>query len=47
MRADDQFKKRGAIKLLRRGMDSEDILKRFRNEERILAALETIEVLAL
>lgn len=40
VRNDDQFNKRVAIKLLRRGMDSEDILKRFRNEERILAALE-------
>ncbi|MBX7171638.1 MAG: protein kinase [Pyrinomonadaceae bacterium] len=39
-RNDDQFNKRVAIKILRRGMDSEDILKRFRMEERILAALE-------
>jgi serine/threonine protein kinase/tetratricopeptide (TPR) repeat protein len=40
VRADDQFKKRVAIKVLRRGMDTEDILRRFRNERQILASLE-------
>jgi len=40
VRDDDQFKKHVAIKLLRRGMDTEDILRRFRNERQILASLE-------
>jgi eukaryotic-like serine/threonine-protein kinase len=40
VRDDDQFKKRVAIKLLRRGMDTEDLLRRFRNERQILASLE-------
>jgi non-specific serine/threonine protein kinase/serine/threonine-protein kinase len=40
VRADDQFRKRVAIKLIRRGMDSDDILRRFRNERQILAALD-------
>jgi serine/threonine protein kinase len=39
-RDDDQFKKRVAIKVLRRGMDTEDILRRFRNERQIIASLE-------
>ena len=40
VRDDDQFEKRVAIKLLRRGMDTEDLLRRFRNERQILASLE-------
>lgn len=40
VRDDDQFKKHVAIKVLRRGMDTEDILRRFRNERQILASLE-------
>jgi serine/threonine protein kinase len=40
VRADDQFEKQVAIKILRRGMDSEDIVRRFRNERQILASLE-------
>lgn len=39
-RADDQFNKRVAIKVLRRGVDTEDVLRRFRQERQILAALE-------
>src|SRR6185369_2543892 len=39
-RADDQYKKHVAIKLIKRGMDSEDILQRFRNERQILASLD-------
>ena len=39
-RADDQFKKRVAIKLVRRGMDSDFIVKRFRHERQILASLD-------
>ncbi len=38
-RADDEYKKRIAIKLIKRGMDTEDILRRFRNERQILASL--------
>lgn len=40
VRADDQFQKRAAIKLVRRGMDTDDILQRFRNERQILANLD-------
>ncbi len=40
VRADDQFKKRVAIKLVRRGMDSDFILRRFRHERQILASLD-------
>ncbi|MEP6569510.1 MAG: serine/threonine-protein kinase [Acidobacteriota bacterium] len=39
-RADEQFEKLVAIKLLRRGMDTEDIVRRFRTERQILASLE-------
>ncbi len=40
MRADDQYRKRVAIKLVRRGMDTEQILSRFRHERQILASLD-------
>ncbi|HEX8843353.1 MAG TPA: tetratricopeptide repeat protein [Pyrinomonadaceae bacterium] len=40
VRADDQFEKQVAIKILRRGMDSEEIVRRFRNERQILASLD-------
>jgi serine/threonine protein kinase len=39
-RADEQYQKRVAIKLVRRGLDTDDILRRFRNERQILAQLE-------
>ncbi|MHC4446564.1 MAG: protein kinase domain-containing protein [Planctomycetota bacterium] len=39
MREDDQFKRRVAIKVLKRGMDSEEILGRFELERQLLAAL--------
>jgi serine/threonine protein kinase/tetratricopeptide (TPR) repeat protein len=38
-RADEEFKKYVAIKLIKRGMDTADILRRFRNERQILASL--------
>jgi non-specific serine/threonine protein kinase/serine/threonine-protein kinase len=38
-RDDDQFKRQVAIKLIRRGMDSDFVLRRFRNERQILASL--------
>jgi non-specific serine/threonine protein kinase/serine/threonine-protein kinase len=40
LRADDQYRKQVAIKLIRRGLDTEDIIRRFRNERQILAGLD-------
>ena len=40
IRADDQFEKQVAIKLVRRGFDSEELLSRFRHERQILANLD-------
>jgi eukaryotic-like serine/threonine-protein kinase len=40
VRADDQYRKRVAIKLLRYGMDSEQVIARFRYERQILASLD-------
>jgi serine/threonine-protein kinase len=39
-RADDQFRKQVAIKLIRPGMDTDDLLRRFRTERQILASLD-------
>lgn len=39
-RADNEFSKRVAIKLVKRGMDTDFILRRFRKERQILAALD-------
>lgn len=39
-RADDEFQKEVAIKLIKRGMDTDFIIKRFRNERQILAVLD-------
>jgi TolB-like protein/Flp pilus assembly protein TadD len=39
-RADGQFEKRVAIKILKRGTDTEEVLRRFRIERQILANLE-------
>jgi serine/threonine-protein kinase len=39
-RADEEFHKQVAIKILKRGMDTEDILRRFRIERELLAQLE-------
>src|SRR5215831_11562525 len=39
VRADDQYQKRVALKLIKRGMDTKDILRRFRHERQILASL--------
>src|SRR2546421_5757836 len=39
-RSDDQYRKLVAIKVVRRGMDTADIVRRFRNERQILASLE-------
>ncbi|MBA3438243.1 MAG: PD40 domain-containing protein, partial [Pyrinomonadaceae bacterium] len=40
VRADSEFHKRVAIKLIKRGMDTDFILRRFRNERQILASLD-------
>jgi eukaryotic-like serine/threonine-protein kinase len=39
-RSDDEYQKRVAIKLVKRGMDTEAVLRRFRNERQILADLD-------
>ncbi len=39
-RADEEFQKRVALKLVKRGMDTDDILARFRHERQILASLD-------
>jgi serine/threonine protein kinase/tetratricopeptide (TPR) repeat protein len=40
VRVDKEFNKRAAIKLVKRGMDTDFILRRFRKERQILAALD-------
>jgi Tol biopolymer transport system component/tRNA A-37 threonylcarbamoyl transferase component Bud32 len=40
VRADDAYRKEVAIKLVKRGMDHDYVLRRFRNERQILATLE-------
>ena len=40
VRDDDAFQKRVAIKVLKRGMDTDAIVRRFRTERQILAGLE-------
>src|SRR5437762_11696308 len=40
IRVDQEFHKRVAIKLVKRGMDTDFILRRFRKERQILAALD-------
>ncbi|HVF27638.1 MAG TPA: serine/threonine-protein kinase, partial [Pyrinomonadaceae bacterium] len=40
VRADNEFRRRVAVKLVKRGMDTDFILRRFRRERRILATLE-------
>src|SRR6266853_795830 len=39
-RADDAFQKLVAIKIIRRGLDTDDIIQRFRSERQILAMLD-------
>ena len=39
VREDDQFTRQVAIKVLKRGMDTADILRRFEQERQLLAAL--------
>ena len=40
IRSDGEYRKEVAVKLIRRGLDTEDILRRFRNERQILAQLD-------
>jgi len=40
VRSDDELQKRVALKVLKRGMDSDAIVQRFRSERQILASLE-------
>lgn len=46
-RADAQFQMRVAIKVIKRGMDSEAVLQRFRHERQILACLEHANIARL
>lgn len=39
-RVDRQFEQQGALKLLRRGLDTEDLVRRFRAERQILSSLD-------
>jgi non-specific serine/threonine protein kinase/serine/threonine-protein kinase len=47
VRDDDAFQKRVAIKVLKRGMDTDSIVRRFRNERQILAGLEHPNIASL
>jgi len=47
VRADDEYRKRVAIKVVLPGLDSEDILRRFRNERQTLATLEHPNIVKL
>ena len=40
VRADGQFEKRVAIKLIKRGMDTDEVLRRFERERQVLASLD-------
>lgn len=46
-RADDQFQQRVAVKVVKRGMDSEEILRRFREEKQTLAQLDNPHIARL
>ncbi|HEY0554045.1 MAG TPA: serine/threonine-protein kinase [Thermoanaerobaculia bacterium] len=46
-RADREFEQRVAIKLVRRGMDTEEIVRRFRSERQILAHLDHLNIAKL
>ncbi|HEY9402795.1 MAG TPA: protein kinase, partial [Pyrinomonadaceae bacterium] len=47
VRADSEYQKRVAIKLVKRGMDTDFILRRFRNERQILASLDHTNIARL
>lgn len=46
-RADDQFEKKVAIKVVKKGMDSEEVLARFRQERQVLADLDHVGIARL
>ena len=46
-RADGEFKRQVALKVLKRGMDTDDIVRRFRNERQILAQLRHSNIAGL
>jgi len=46
-RADGEFERRVALKVVKRGMDSEEIIDRFRSERQILAGLEHPNIASL
>jgi len=46
-RADDEFQKLVAIKVIRRGLDTDDIIERFRSERQILARLDHTNITRL
>ena len=46
-RDDGQFSQKVALKLIKRGMDSDEILRRFRNERQILASLKHENITSL
>ena len=41
VRADDQYRQEVALKVVRTGQDSGQVIQRFRNERQILASLDT------
>jgi serine/threonine protein kinase len=47
VRADGEFRQQVAIKLIRPGLDSGEVLRRFRNERQTLAALDHPNVVKL
>jgi len=47
VRADDQYRKRVAIKLVKKGVDLDEIPRRFRNERQTLAALDHPNIVRL
>jgi serine/threonine-protein kinase len=46
-REDEEFRQHVAIKLVKRGLDTEDVLRRFRNERQILASLNHPNIASL
>jgi eukaryotic-like serine/threonine-protein kinase len=46
-RADDEYRQRVALKLIRRGMDTDLVVSRFRNERQILASLNHPNIASL
>jgi len=47
VRADEEYRKRVAIKVVRQGMNEEEVLQRFRNERQTLAALDHSNIVKL